>query len=80
MNKIFTPEQVQLATEIADTLNDRKSLRWHLQNTRKYSEAFLRETLAEVMAMDESEIISSRAAYFNHLVKHPEHGHTNTRA
>jgi hypothetical protein len=64
----YTPQEIKLATEIANTLSDRKSLTQHLKFVRKYKEAFLREQLADVMAVPDSKIIKSRGALYTSLV------------
>lgn len=64
----MSTKQTALAYEIADALNDKKSLEWHLSLVQKYSEEFLREQLQIVMSTPDHKITRSRAAYFNHLV------------
>ncbi len=64
----YEPHETKLAHEIAGTLNDWEALPFHLDLTRKYSEALLRKTLAHVMSLDESQIKKSRAALFTYLV------------
>ncbi len=75
----FEPHEVKLANEIAETLKDRNSLALFLTYTQKYTEPFLREILARVMAMDETKIRKSRGALFTFLVN--QHGsHSSSRS
>lgn len=63
--------EVKLAYEIADILNDRKSIDWHIDCTKKYSESFLREKLQYVLS---KQGIRNRAGYYNRLIQlHAKH-------
>ncbi len=64
----MSTKQTALAYELADALNDKKSIEFYLALVQKYSEEFLREKLQIVMATAEDKITRSRAAYFNYLV------------
>lgn len=77
--KEYHPDQMRVAHELANTLQDTKSLKYYLSLTRRLSERALKETLAEVMAKDEKEIWKSRAAYFVYLINH-KYGNNNLRA
>jgi len=68
MNTTYTPQEIQLANEIADTLNDRDSLQYHLQNARKLKEEFQRRILMKVMSLPENKIRKSRAALYTFLI------------
>ena len=59
-------KEVQLAYEIADILNDRESIDWHIANAKKYSESFLREKLQYVLSRPD---IHNRAGYYNRLIQ-----------
>lgn len=64
-------KEVKLAYEIADMLNDRKSIDWHIECARKYSESFLREKVQYVLSKQN---IRNRAAYYNRLIQlHAKH-------
>ena len=64
-------KEVKLAYEIADMLNDRKSIDWHIECARKYSESFLREKVQYVLSKQN---INNRAAYYNRLIQlHAKH-------
>ena len=56
----------KLAYEIADILNDRKSIDWHIANAKKYSESFLRDKLNYVLT---KKGIRNRAGYYNRLIQ-----------
>jgi hypothetical protein len=68
MNDHYTPYEIKLANEIADSLQDRDSLAMHLKYVRKYKEEFLRRILQKVLSLDESKIRRSRAALYNFLI------------
>lgn len=68
----YESHEVKLANEIAETLKDRDSLALFLTYSRKYKEAFLKDILAKVMALDETKIRKSRGALFTFLVN--QHG------
>lgn len=64
----YSPDEMKLAREIAETLNDTDSLPYHLVLVRKYNEDFLRKKLAKAMAFPESQIRKSRAALYISLI------------
>jgi hypothetical protein len=68
MQHNYTSEEIRLAREIAETLNDLDSLALHLMYVRKYKEEFLRKILAKVMAVPESKIRRTRAALYVFLI------------
>lgn len=68
MNEQFTPYEIRLANEIADTLHDRDSIAMHLKYVRKYKEEFLRRILQKVLSLDETKIRKSRAALYTFLI------------
>ncbi len=68
MKMEIDPYDLELAKEIAYTLNDMDSLALHQQYVRKYQEAFLRKTLAKVMSIDQSKIKRNRAALYTYLI------------
>ncbi|MCW3111491.1 MAG: hypothetical protein JWQ09_5997 [Segetibacter sp.] len=69
MHNDYTPNEIKLAYEIANALKDRDSIGLHLKYARKYKEDYLRQTLAKVMAIEESKITSSRAAIYVSIIK-----------
>lgn len=58
-----------LAYEIADALSDRENIDMHIKFSKKYSEEYLRERLEDVLMLKDSEIDTTRAAYYVWLVK-----------
>jgi len=58
----------KLAYEIAQALDDMKSIDLHISFTKKYSEKFLREILQQVIATPDKKIKRTRAAYYTYLV------------
>lgn len=58
-----------LALELADALNDRKSLALYIAYSRRYPEKLLRKALTEAKDVPSAKIKKSRAALFNHLVQ-----------
>lgn len=71
----MSTKQTALAYELADALNDKKSMEFYFVLVEKYSEEFLRDKLKIVMTTPEEKITRSRAAYFNYLVT--KHGKRN---
>jgi hypothetical protein len=68
MYSTYTPDEIKLAREIAETLSDMDSLALHLMYVRKYKEEFLRRILAKVMAIPENQIRKTRAALYVFLI------------
>lgn len=64
----YEPHEIRLANELAETLKDRDALQYYLSLTRKYHESYLRQVLAKVMSIDESQIRKTRGALFTYLV------------
>lgn len=58
-----------LAIEIAESLNDQKSLPLYQQMTNKYSPVFLREKLREALAVPPEKVRKNRGALFTWMVK-----------
>jgi len=67
----FNPKTKQelLALDLAEALDDRKSLPVYLSYARKYPEHLLRRILGNVKEIPISKIRKSRAALFNFLIK-----------
>ena len=68
MSKTYEPQEIRLANEIADELNDRQSLQLFLNFSRKYREDHLRKILAKVMSIPDRQIKKTRGALFTYLV------------
>ncbi|MBA4850482.1 hypothetical protein [Emticicia sp. BO119] len=68
MNKIETKE-VRLAIEIAEKLNDLKSLAQFIGMCQKYKESFLKDILKKVVETPQHKIRKTRGALFTYLVR-----------
>lgn len=64
----YSPEELRLAHELAETLNDQESFTLFLSFTQKYHESFLRKTLARVMLVPDYKIRKTKGALFTDLV------------
>lgn len=65
---MYSPQEIQLAQEIAKALNDQPSITFYLSCTKKYSHRSLRKILDHVLSIPKANIRKSRGALFNHLV------------
>lgn len=77
MNNNYRPEEIRLANEIADQLDDRGSLHLFLNFSRKYREDHLRKILEKVMSIPDRQIKKTRGALFTYLVA--QHESNNSR-
>lgn len=70
-SKKFQPETREelLALDLAEALEDRKSLPLYLYYAKKYPENFLRRILGAVKEIPDDKIRKSRGAFFNYLIK-----------
>jgi hypothetical protein len=66
--KDFAPQEIRLAHEIADTLEDRDSVQLFLLFAQKYKEDHLRTILNRVMAIPDRKIKKTRGALFTYLI------------
>lgn len=64
----YDPQEIKLANELAETLNDRDAFQLYCSFARKYQESFLRRILAKVMSIPEIKIRRTRGALFTFLV------------
>jgi hypothetical protein len=71
----YSNQEIKLANEIANTLNDRESIQMHLQYAARYQEPFLRRILNKVMSIPEQNIRRTRGALYTFLVN--QHGSNN---
>jgi hypothetical protein len=65
---MYTPQEIKLAHELADALEDQSSLSFYLACTKKYSHRLLRSTLMHVMSIPDESIRKSRGALFTHII------------
>jgi hypothetical protein len=70
MYEEYSQDEIILAQDIAHQLRDYDSMPYHLQNARKYKEAFFRTQLEAVLAIPNHKIRNSRAAYYVFLINH----------
>ena len=75
----YNPNEIELAKEIAETLQDWDALPLYLQYARKYKESFLRKILQKVMSIEETKIRKSRGALFTFLVSQKQNHDNNWR-
>ena len=64
----YTQQEIKLAREIAEALQDVGSLPYNLKQVRKYQEEFLRKKLTHVLSIPEDQIKKSRAALYVYLI------------
>ena len=70
-----------LALDLAESLDDRKSLPLYISYAKRYPEGLLRRILGEVKEIPSEKIKKSRGALFNYLIKkHVEKNTQNHRA
>lgn len=74
-NYMYTPDEIRLAHEIAERLNDPGSLNQFMRYAKRYSHRILREKLQYVCSVPERKITSSRAAYFVFLIEQLDDSH-----
>lgn len=73
----YAPQEIRLAHEIAEALDDEASVTLFLQFSQKYKEEFLRKLLERVLSIPEEKIKKTRGALFTYLVT--SHEHKNSR-
>jgi hypothetical protein len=61
---VYSPDDIQLAHEIAERLDDPGSLTQFLRFAKQYPHDFLKKSLDVACAIPASQIITSRAAIF----------------
>jgi hypothetical protein len=70
---MLSTREGMVARDLAEGLNDRKSLRFFFSLALEHSERFLREVYRKAMETPEDRIKKSRGALFAYLVKKYEH-------
>lgn len=76
--KDYAPQEVRLANEIADALDDRGSLQLFLHFAEKYKEVHLRKLLEKVLSVPERKIKKTRGALFTFLVSQYENDNSRS--
>jgi len=79
MKNDYEPHEIRLANELAETLKDRDALPYYLSLTKTYHENHLRQVLAKVMSIEESQIRKTRGALFTYLVNQ-KYGNNHARS
>lgn len=74
----LTPQEQRLAIELAQTLDDVKSLLTYQKFVKQFSESYLREKLNMVMSIPRADIKKTRGAYFTYLVLQHEKSKRNS--
>lgn len=69
----LSPREQELAVELAQALDDMKSLMTYERFVKRYSESFLKEILETVVRTPKERIKNSRGAYFTFLVGQRSH-------
>lgn len=69
----LSPREQQLAVEIAQVLDDMKSLMTYERFVKRYSESYLREILQTVIKVPKEKVKNTRGAYFTFLVGQRSH-------
>jgi hypothetical protein len=64
----YAPQEIRLANEIAEKLDDRTSFPLYLHFAHKYDEEHLRILLERVLSLPEEKIKKTRGALFTYLV------------
>jgi hypothetical protein len=64
----YSQQEILLAREIAEALEDESSLSYHLKQVRRFKEEFLRKHLAHVLSLPKEQIKKSRAALYVYLI------------
>jgi len=65
---MYTPNEIQLAHELADALEDHKSLAFYLSCAKKYPKEFLLATLTHVVTLPAHSVRTTRARLFTNIV------------
>jgi DNA-binding MltR family transcriptional regulator len=77
MNKEdYAPQEIRLAYEIAEALNDRASVPLYLHFAHTYLEEDLRKLLERVLSVPDEKIKKTRGALFTYLVAYYEQKNT----
>jgi hypothetical protein len=76
----YTPQEIQLANEIAERLHDPGALSQWLSYAHAVSHEFLRKELNKVCSMPDNKVTTTRVRLFVHIVKnHIQYGNGYSR-
>jgi len=67
-SNVYTPNEVELAHQLADALNDQMSLAFYLSCTKKYPKDYLLGALVHVMGLPDRAIRTTRARLFTNII------------
>jgi hypothetical protein len=76
---MYTSNEIQLAHELADALDDQKSLAFYLSCAKKYPKEYLLVTLAHVTTLPSHSVRTTRARLFTNIITNSvfnTHDHT----
>ena len=65
---MYTPNEIQLAHELANALDDQKSLAFYLSCAKKYPKEYLLVTLAHVTTLPAHSVRTTRARLFTNII------------
>lgn len=66
--KIYTPDVIAFANEIAEKLNDKQSINTYLKIAERYKEEHIRRILDKVLSIPPNEIRKTPGALFTFLI------------
>jgi len=76
----YAPEEIQLANEIAERLQDPAALTQFLRYAQEFPHDFLRQALNKACSTPDSQVLKSRAAIFvNSVNQYKRFGHGYSR-
>jgi len=67
-SSIYLPNEIQLAHDLAEALEDRKSLAFYLSCAKKYPKDYLLSTLTHVCTIPDHSIRTTRARLFTSII------------
>jgi hypothetical protein len=67
-SSVYTPNEVELAHELANALNDQRSLAFYLTCTKKYPKDYLLGTLMHVCGLPDHAVRTTRARLFTNII------------
>jgi hypothetical protein len=70
--KEYAPQEIRLAWEIAESLEDEEAYPLYLHFAEKYKEDHLRKLVERVLSIPKEKIKKTRGALFTYLVTHHE--------
>jgi hypothetical protein len=65
---MFNPKELKIAHELAEALNDEKSLAFYLSCAQKYPTEFLMDTLTYVVSRPAHTVRTTRARLFTSII------------